>query len=380
MQTLHSHGAQQTLSLQPLDRKALSRHHLGGIVGISGMNIRQIGIAPFGVTADGRAVSRITLGHGDLTVSVLTWGAVLQGVWLAGIQRSLTLGSDRLADYEADMRYHGSLIGPVVNRLTGARATIAGTPHTFEANFNKRHCLHSGDSGTHLKVWTLAEVSERSCTLRLDLPDGEGGFPGNRRVTAQYTVDDRATLRLEVTVTTDHATIVNFANHSYWNLDGTQNYAGHSLQVRSDRYLPTTSDFTPTGEIRATSGSEMDFLEARRITPGAPDFDTCFCLSNTREPLREVLVLTGKSGVSMRVSTTEPAVQVYDARDARRPGGGAFEGLAIEAQNWPDAPNHAGFPSIELDRGEVYRQTTAWRFSTGDIGRIEGTKAYARTR
>ena len=339
---------------------------------------RQIGIAPFGATAQGDAVSRITLGQGDLTVSILTWGAVLQGVWLAGVPRNLTLGSERLADYEGDMRYHGSLIGPVVNRLTDATATIAGHPHRFEANFNGRHTLHGGAAGTHLRVWKLAEVSENACTLHLDLADGDGGFPGNRRVTAKYSVGERTTLRLDVTATTDRTTLVNFANHSYWNLDGTETYAGHRLRIAADRYLPTTPDFTPTGEIRPVAGSPMDFTEARRITPGAPELDTCFCLSNTREPLREALVLTGQTGVSMHLSTTEPAVQVYDARDARRPRGGAHEGLAIEAQNWPDAPNHAGFPSIELDRGEIYHQTTTWRFLPGELDRISGTNRYPR--
>lgn len=342
------------------------------------MTARQIGIAPFGATKRGDAVSRITLGHGDLTVSILTWGAVLNGVWLAGVPRNLTLASDRLADYEGDMRYHGSLIGPVVNRLTDAKATVAGRPCTFDVNFNGRHSLHSGDAGTHLKVWTLAEVSERSCTLHLDLPDGEGGFPGNRRVTAHYSVGDRATLKLDLTVTTDRATLVNFANHSYWNLDGTENYAGHRLRIAADRYLPTTPDFTPTGEIRAVAGTDMDFNDPRRITPGSPEFDTCYCLSDSRQPLREVLILTGQTGVTMQLATTEPAVQVYDARDARRPGHGAHEGLAIEAQNWPDAPNHAGFPSIELDRGQVYRQTTAWRFQAGELDRMAGTARYAR--
>jgi aldose 1-epimerase len=38
--------------------------------------------------------------------------------------------------------------------------------------------------------------------------------------------------------------------------------------------------------------------------------------------------------------------------------------VAIEAQNWPDAPNHPGFPSIELHPGDTYRQTTEWRFSS----------------
>lgn len=342
------------------------------------MAARQIGIAPFGATKDGDAVSRITLGQGDLTVSILTWGAVLHGVWLAGVPRNLTLASDRLADYETDMRYHGSLIGPVVNRLTGAKAPVAGQSRSFETNFNGRHSLHSGSAGTHLKVWKLAEVSEHSCTLHLDLPDEEGGFPGNRRVTAQYTVGERATLKLDITVTTDRTTLVNFANHSYWNLDGTETYAGHRLHITADRYLPTTPDFTPTGEIQPVTGTAMDFTEQRRVTPGAPGFDTCFCLSDSRQPLREVLVLTGQSGVSMRLATTEPAVQIYDARDARRPGHGAYEGLAIEAQNWPDAPNHAGFPSIELERGHVYRQTTAWRFQAGELDRLKGTNLYAR--
>ncbi len=339
---------------------------------------RQIGIAPFGVTAKGEAVSRITLGQGDLRVSLLTWGAVLQGVWLDGVAHNLTLGSDRLSDYEGDMRYHGSLIGPVVNRLTGAKAPVAGHVQTFETNYNGRHTLHSGTAGTHLKVWTLAEVSERACTLRLDLPDGEGGFAGNRRVTAQYSLAEGNVLSLDLTVTTDRTTLVNFANHSYWNLDGSETYAGHRLRVAADRYLPTTPDFTPTGEIRAVAGSDLDFTTPRPIAPGAPLFDTCFCLPDAPPTLREALVLTGRSGISMRVSTTEPAVQVYDARDARRPGGGPHEGLAIEAQNWPDAPNHPGFPSIELDRGKVYHQITTWRFSTGEVDRLGGTALYPR--
>ena len=79
--------------------------------------------------------------------------------------------------------------------------------------------------------------------------------------------------------------------------------------------------------------------------------------------LREVLVLTGVSGVRMSLATTEPAVQVYDGRAAVRPGHAAHEGLAIEAQNWPDAPNKLGFPSIYLTPGETYRQVTEWRFS-----------------
>lgn len=328
------------------------------------MTDRQLGISPFGVTAGGDPVQRITIGRDGLCVSVLTWGAVLQGVWLEGATRSLTLGSERLSDYEGGMRYHGSLIGPVVNRFTDARTPFGGRVLRFEANQDNRHCLHSGSAGTHLKVWRLTEATEDSVRMELDLPDGEGGFPGNRRVTAAFQVDG-VSLHLRVHVTTDQPTLVNFANHSYWNLDGTPTWAGHRLWVDAPFYLPTTPDFTPTGEMRPVEQDGMDFQKTRRIDPGTNSFDNCFCLSDEPGPLREALRLNGQSGIGMVVSTTEPGIQVYDGRNAFRPGRGPYEGLAIEAQGWPDAPNHTGFPSILLEPDGDYRQHTVWRFTRG---------------
>ena len=320
-------------------------------------------MTPFGITATGETVHRLTLTAGDLTVALLTWGAVLQSVRLDGIGHDLTLGSENLADYEGAMRHHGSLIGPVVNRFTGATAPIAGEVHRFEANQDNRITLHSGSAGTHLKVWRVEDHGPAHATLALDLPHGEGGFPGNRRVNARFEVTIPATLTMTVRATTDRPTLLNFANHAYWNLDGSAFWSGHRLWIAADRYLPTTPDFTPTGEIVKVAGTAMDFRQEREIAVGAPLFDNCFCLGDRRGPLRDALRLTGQNGLTMTVATTEPGIQVYDGRDARRPGKGAHEGLAIEAQGWPDAPNHEGFPSIEVPTGAPYEQTTRWTFT-----------------
>ena len=37
-------------------------------------------------------------------------------------------------------------------------------------------------------------------------------------------------------------------------------------------------------------------------------------------------------------------------------------GIALEAQNYPDAPNHANFPSAVLKPGETYKQTSTYAF------------------
>ena len=321
-------------------------------------------ITEFGTTAAGQTVHKITIAHGDLSASILTKGATLQSVRLAGVAHDLTLGSDLLADYEGKMRHHGSLVAPVVNRLTGARAPIGGKTFQFEANQSARHTLHFGAMGTQHKVWTIAEATDSAVTLTLTLPAGEGNMPGNRPVRATFAITERG-LHLDVTATTDALTLFNVANHSYWNLDGSDTWAGHQLQVAADRYLPITPDLCPTGEIAAVAGTIFDLRQMRPITPGVDTYDHNLCLSDGRQDLRDVLWLRGASGLTMTIATTEAGVQVYDGRNGQRPGRRLYEGLAIEPQGWPDAPNHAGFPSIELQPGQTYHHTTVWQFIKG---------------
>lgn len=323
-------------------------------------------VTPFGVTARGETVHALTLAHGDLQVKLLTWGAVVQDVRLAGIDRSLTLGSDNLADYEGEMRHHGSLIGPIVNRISNGRVLIDGLMYELERNQDERIHLHSGAQATHLRVWEVADYGPKHAVLTCDLADGGCGLPGKRRITALFDVETANTLTLEIDGVTDEPTLMNFANHSYWNFDGTPTWAGHSLQIDAENYLPGTPDCTPTGEIVPTAGSPLDFTSPREIAPNAPPLDNNFCLSEGRVAVRDVLTLTGRSGVGMTVATDQPGIQVYDGRGAIRPGGSPYEGLAIEAQFWPDAPNWPSFPSIRVTPDVPYRQKTQYRFFRGN--------------
>ncbi len=300
----------------------------------------------------------IILTAGDLTVHILTWGAIVQDVRLKGIDYSLTCGADSLADYQGEYRHHGALIGPIVNRISNARVKIDGMMHELERNQDGRIHLHSGKDGTHRQDWTIVAQSDDAVTLEIVLPDGMCGLPGKRTVRATYKVSTPACLTLEIEGTSDADTMMNFANHSYWNLDGTDDWSGHHLQINADHYLPVTGDTYPTGEIADVAGTTMDFREGRAVHSRTDMFDNNFCLSDKRADLRDVLTLTGQAGVRMTIATTETGVQIYDGRTTPTP----FQGLAIEAQSWPDAPNNRKFPSIKLAAGETYHQITSWRF------------------
>ncbi len=312
----------------------------------------------FGTTADGGDVERITLEAGDLKVAVLTLGAALHDVRLAGVNYNLTRGTDDVLAYADDWRYHGTIIGPIANRISTAQVKIEGMMHELERNQDGRIHLHSGKDATHFQVWYVVEQTASRATLEVTLGDGLCGLPGTRVIRATYAVTAPATLTLTLSGTSDADTMMNLAQHGYWNMDGTDDWTGHRLQIAADHYLPTDADVCPTGEIAEVADTLMDLRDGPVITRGTHVFDHNFCTATTKQPLRDVVWLTGERGVKMTMATTEPGIQIFDGRSAPA----NYGALAIEAQSWPDAPNHRNFPSIRLKAGEHYAQTTAWRF------------------
>lgn len=324
----------------------------------------------FGTTPGGKAVEAITLKAGDLQVTILTLGAILQDVRLKGVPYSLTIGSPDLAAYEEHMKYFGALVGPVANRIAGATAPLGDSILTF-ADDQSAPLLHGGPSGTYQDIWEIVDESDSGVTLQLDLPDGKGGFPGNRRITAKFEVIAPAQLRLDITGTTDALTLINIANHSYWTLDGRADTDGHVLQVAADSYTPVDAQLIPTG-VQPVDGTDFDLRRGRALSPSdAQRLDHNYCLSGHEGEIKHACTLTGTSGVTMKMETTEIGLQVYDGEAAgsgpflghRGVTEGPFCGIALEAQRWPDAPNQKGFPSCELTPDDIYHQVTRWTFS-----------------
>lgn len=330
-------------------------------------------ICPFGTTRDGRAVDLIRLQGGELKVTLLTLGASVQDLRLAGTPWPLTLGAQSVAAYEGPCRWFGAIAGPVANRIAGAQAKIGGNLCRFEANENGRTTLHGGSTGTDAQVWTLTASATDSVTLTLDLPDGLGGFPGNRHISACYRLIGPTTLRLTLRATSDRPTLMNLANHSYWNLDGSAQTGDHRLRILADNYLPTDADGIPLPP-EPVAGTAFDLRAGRKLGQ-IPRLDHNFCLSAATMPLRPVAELHGQKGVSLTLSTTAPGLQAYDGAGLNSTpflghmgtSYGPHAGLALEPQHWPDAATRADFPSILLGPDSTYGQITEWQFGRTEI-------------
>lgn len=213
--------------------------------------------------------------------------------------------------------------------------------------------------------------------------DGEEGYPGELKVTATYRWTDANELSLDLRAVTDSDTVINLTNHTYFNLSGhdSGSVLDHELWLAASRYLPTDDTLIPTGELADVTGTPMDFTSAkplgRDIKADFPalnygkGYDNCFVIDGADGTLRDVARLTDHvSGRTMTVATTQPGVQVYTgnwlAGSPINKSGRSYndyEGVAIECQALPDAPNKPQFPSAVLRPGEEYHHIIVFRFN-----------------
>ncbi|MGY6696517.1 MAG: aldose epimerase family protein [Roseinatronobacter sp.] len=296
----------------------------------------------------------LRIGSGALQADLLPYGAALHRVHVGNHQ--VVAGLPDLAAYHAGRGYHGAVVGPVANRISGAQAMIGEQLWRFDPNEGTT-LLHGGEPGLHGRDWAVVDQGAAHVTFALDLGHCEGGFPGRRRIEARYSVAG-LTLRLDLVARSDRPTLMNLSSHVYWNLTGRDNLDGHRLAVAADRFVPVDARLCPLGAPVAASG-EMDLREGR-LLDGGPRYDHNFCLSDAREALRPVAWLSAPDAPAMELATTEPGLQVYD-------GGPSMFGLALEPQCWPDAPNQPAYPPILLtpDDGPLV-QSTEWRFTLPD--------------
>lgn len=342
------------------------------------MNAR---IDDYGHTIDGQAVQRITLEAG-LLVELLTYGGIISRLEAPnrhGERANVVLGLPDLRTYETRNPSFGVTVGRFAGRIRGGRFTLDGTHHALSAN-EGLNTLHGGAHGFGKRVWRLEQANAASATLGFTSPDGDQGFPGTLETRVTFTVDGQ-TLRLEYEARTDRATVLNLTNHSYFNLAGGGDVMGHTLRIDGDRILELDAESLPTGTVLDVAATPFDFRTAHpvgaRIREAHPQivfglgYDACYLLPGTG--MREVAqVRDPSSGRVMTVRTDQPAVQLYTANKLTGalvgPAGRTYragDGVCLETQHYPDAPNQPSFPSTVLRPGEVFRTTTEYGFSFG---------------
>ena len=332
-------------------------------------------------------ITLYTLTHASgASVTVSSLGAGIVSVVVPdkdGNMVDVALGYANPADYIGDGPCAGKTPGRYANRIAKGKFSINGTEYQLAIN-NGPNALHGGPEGFMNQNWK-SEACGSHVKFTYVAADGEEGYPGKLTATVIYSWNDNNELTIELKAESDKKTIVNLTNHAYFNLDGENSGSvlDHELQLMASRYLPTDDTLIPTGEIAEVKGTPMDFTTPKKLGRDikadfpalvyGKGYDNCWVVDNWhKHNLSKIAVLeSAKSGRVLEVETTQPAVQVYtgnwlagcpESKSGR--GYEDYDGVAIECQGMPDAPNHRNFPSQLLGVGEVYDQTIVYRFKT----------------
>lgn len=348
----------------------------------------------FRTEIDGRQTGLYTLCNDNgMTVQITNYGARIVALWVPsadGVFRDVVWGFEKIGDYIASTdNYCGPIVGRYGNRIGKGRFTLDGREYRLSINNGENH-LHGGSGGFECRVWKAEEFTspegDPALALSYRSPDGEEGYPGNLDITVTYTLTRNNELKIDYSATTDAPTVLNPTSHVYYNLHGTtaRSTDSHLLTIHASRFTPTDAGLIPTGELLEVESTPLDFRTSRTIGERIDDrsyeplrfgngYDHNWVLDNYRphEIAPAAELYEPATGIRMRILTDQPGLQFYagqgmDGRETGKRGDRhAFRtGIALETQNFPDAPNHPNFPSAVLRPGEVYSQHTVYAFET----------------
>lgn len=337
----------------------------------------------FDTLPNGDLVLSVTLNNGPYEVEVLSLGAIVRKLKVPnrdGIIEDIVLGYDSANEYLNSSTYYGMIVGRFANRISHGLFEIDGVSYQLDKNDNGLNTLHSGNSSLAWKNWDIELVSENSnpsVKLSVFSEDGEGGFPGNCKISVQYTLTNKGELIIDYSAKSDKKSILGLTNHSYFNLTGnpSKKILDNEVLLNCDKVLEVDDLLIPTGKLLNVKNTPFDFLDyhkiGQRINDTPAGYDHCFCFKNSDGTLRKQgQIRDVESGRVMTIFTDMPGVQMYTANFFKE---GSFGkdgipytkngGVCFETQMFPDAPNHSNFPSCIIEANKEYHYKTIYEFS-----------------
>lgn len=345
-----------------------------------------------GKLADGAVVEAVTLQAANgVSARILAYGATLQSLIAPdakGRKADVALGYDDLDSYVNHPNYFGATIGRFANRIADGRFALDGKTYQLPQN-DHGQTLHGGGRGFDKVLWKVESVTSgpvAKLVLTHTSPDGDSGYPGTLKARVTYSLDEKGNLGILFEAETDKPTIVNMTNHALFNMAGEGSSGGamdNRLTIPASAYTPVSATLIPTGELRKVAGGAFDFRKPRRLNDGLRNghddqivagrgYDHNFALDKgaTATPQLCARLTDPASGRTLEVLSTEPGLQFYSGNflDGTLIGkhGHLYrmgDGIALEPQKFPDAPNHSNFVSARVDPGKPYRHAMIYRLT-----------------
>jgi aldose 1-epimerase len=342
----------------------------------------------FGTLSSGEKVYLyILMNSNGMSAEIINYGASVVSLRVPDVNGKIAdviLGYDNLEGYINGNAFMGGIVGRYGNRINKGQFVLDGKKYQVTVNNGNNH-LHGGVKGFHKVFWSGEKIESDTPAVMLTYVsrDGEEGYPGTVTITVQYNLTKENALEINYKAVTDKPTIINPTSHCYFNLTGSPHNTilNHLVMINAEQFTPINDESITTGELKNVEDTPMDFRKPTEIgshidendiqLKNGKGYDLNWVLNKNYGQIGlAASVYDPESGRFMEVFTDQPGIQFYSGNNLN----GTIKGkagiyykyrtaLCLECQHFPDSPNKKNFPSVILRSGEIYRQTTIYKFS-----------------
>ncbi|MBE1556310.1 aldose epimerase family protein [Sporosarcina limicola] len=322
--------------------------------------------------------------NNDMSVSILDFGGIITEINVPDRKNNIeniVLSYKDYTDYEKNPEFLGAIIGRIAGRIKDATFVLEGKKHFLEANEGTHH-IHGGLKGFHQVIWKVTPFQTDDTVgvkMTHTTPDGEGGYPGNVKVSVTYTLNNKNELILDYLAVTDKITVLTMTNHSYFNLSGNaaETIHSHHVTIDSNEFIELDRELFPTGKKINVVNTPFDFQNGRKLADVISStsaqnlvadygYDHYFILNHKKQ--ESIIVKDEKSGRRMTIKTNQPGVVMYTSNtldedlDLAEGTARPYLGVCFETQASPASLHYEDFPTVILKANETYNKQTVFSF------------------
>ena len=261
-----------------------------------------------------------------LRVQTLNYGASLFEVYHKKNKINLILNLGSKQNYRYKHPSVGSTCGRYAGRISNAKFKIGNKKYNLNANEGE-NILHGGKVGFSILPWKKLNQTKDKVVYQLHSANDDQGFPGDLVVNCTYQLINKY-LFIKYEYKSNKSTHVNLTNN-----------------VKKSIY-----DFSNFENI----GKKLDYFKNKKLNIKFKGFDNTFVV---KKNIRNYVGTLKNNNTNIQVDffSNLPSVQLYSAQNLNyKKKLFPYQGICLETQYFPDAPNKKNFPSTLIKPNKRY--------------------------
>lgn len=293
------------------------------------------------------------LKNDKLEIKFCEYGASI--VSIKFLDKEMIIGYQNLERYKTNSTYQGCIVGRSAGRIRDGKFSINNKEYSIQKNF-RGHNLHGND--LHKLKYEVEVLKNQIIFSGRDLADKDG-YPGNINIKVIYTLIDNS-LDMKIEVIPDEDTLINFTNHTHFNL-GVKNILDLNLKIDGTPWF-LDKDLLP---IKQENDEVFNFKKERKIRDAYikhPQFEITKFIDHPFQLDNKNIYLSSDE-IQLKIETNQDVVVAYAGNylsEAKIDGVNDFGGIALETQSLPNGININNSGIIR--KNEIYLNHTIYTF------------------